>query len=224
MKSVYKNLLITTVCSIGIGALAIVPIVTSDNGYVAGFIVIPLLILVCAIALILFIAGLTTITKKVGPYLLLSSALLPLGFFGTAMTSKYFEFGAYREDPIRPIIPPIANKVIFKADATHEEVQNFWKEVLSIPTGESGEYTRPGIQSISSSLPENGREVVLFSFFENATDAQKADIRTRIEAYNPVDQYLENVDTTQQETPPPAENKDSAPKKDREPTSYRYSQ
>ena len=65
----------------------------------------------------------------------------------------------------------------------------------------SGEQTRPGIQSIGSSPPEDGHEVVLFSFFADATDDQKSDIRERIESYPPVLRYQENIDTTTPETP-----------------------
>ena len=67
--------------------------------------------------------------------------------------------------------------------------------MLSEPVGATGSRSRPGIQAVSSSPDENGYEVVMFAFFENATEEQKADIRRRIYEYEPVLQFLENVDT-----------------------------
>lgn len=127
---------------------------------------------------------------------MISSLLLPVGFFGAAITSKQYEIGAYKEQPMRPLIPPVANKVFFKKDATHDEVQAFWQQVLAEPVGESGDKSRPGIQSVSSNPDENGHEVVTFSFFDSATEEQKADIRRRISEYTPVLQFVENVATS----------------------------
>src|SRR5690242_15231875 len=112
MKPVYKNLLLTALGSLGLGALAIVPVVDSDNGYVAGFVFLPLLLLIGIVVFVLFIAGLITITKPAGPFLLLSAVLLPTGFFGGAFVAKTLELGAYREEPMIHFPPPIANKVL----------------------------------------------------------------------------------------------------------------
>ncbi|MEO7659413.1 MAG: hypothetical protein ABIV48_07345 [Pyrinomonadaceae bacterium] len=198
MKPTYKYLLNAAMVSTGAGALAIVPVVNSDNGYVAGFVFFPILIFLGIVAFVLFFAGLVTITKKSGPILLVSSLLLPAGFFGAAFISKALGLGAYREQPMGPIVPSISNKVVFKKDATHYDVQKFWSEVLSDRVGESGEKTRPGIQGMSSRPPENGHEIVVFSFFitATATETEKADVRARIQAYEPVSQFLENVDTS----------------------------
>ncbi len=43
---VLRKLLIVAAISLGLGVLAIVPVVQSDNGYVAGFIFLPMLMLV----------------------------------------------------------------------------------------------------------------------------------------------------------------------------------
>ncbi len=67
MKSIHKRLLLTTALSLSVGALAIVPVVNSDNGYVAGYVFLPLLLLVGITAFVLFFAGLLTIVKGPGP-------------------------------------------------------------------------------------------------------------------------------------------------------------
>lgn len=201
MKAVYQKLLLRAVASLGIGSVGIVPVINSDNGYVAGYVFFPILFLISIVAFILFFAGLVTITKKVGPFLLLSSILLPAGFIFTGIVAKHFELGAYRIEPMSPIIPTIANKVIFKEGTTQDDVHKFWSEVLSERVGSTGEKTRPGIQSISSNIPENGLEVITFSFFQNATDDEKADVKARIKAYEPVLQYLENVSTNSTREP-----------------------
>lgn len=191
-------LIIIAVISLTVGALAIVPVVKSENGYVGSIAFFFLFILVCIVTVILFLAGLLCLpfSKKIGISVLTSTLMLPVGFFGAAITSKHFEIGAYKEQPMRPIIPQTANKVIFKKDATHDEVQAFWREVLSEPVGETGSKSRPGIQAVASNPDENGHEVVTFAFFENATEEQKADIRRRINEYEPVLEFLEDVDTT----------------------------
>jgi len=196
MKPIYKRLTIATVVSLAAGCLGTAFVARSENGYFAGFVALPVLLVYGIVSVVLLVYGLVTITKPTGPFLLLAAVLIPAFSIGSALLAKHFEVGAYREEPMRPIVPSIANKVIFKKDATHEEVQNFWSEVLSDRVGASGKRTRPGIQGISSNPPENGHEVVTFSFFENATEAQIADVRSRILAYPPVDQYLENVDTS----------------------------
>ncbi len=219
----------TSIVSLGLGVLAIVPVVRSSNGYVAGFVFLPMLVLVAVVALVLAIAGiaLLSLRKSKGPFFILAALLIPTGFFGGATVSKHLELGAYYQEPMSPIVPDVANKVVFKREATHAEVQDFWRTVLSEPHGVSGSMTRPGVGGVSSNIPENGHEVVTFVFFNNATDEQKADIRRRIMAYPPVYQYLENVDTstvtTEAELPlnKVIDSSDRIPK--REPNKFEYS-
>ena len=212
---------LTIAVSLGFGALAIIPVVSSSNGYVAGYVFFPLLLLIAVTCLILFVVGFVFLFREnlLGLYFLAAMILLPTGFVGSAFIAKYLELGAYREEAMEPIVPAVANKVIFKKNATFDDVQKLWREVLSDPFGES-ERTRPGIQSIGSSLPVEGHEVVLFSFFTNATDVQKADVKQRILAYPPVLRYLENVDTTQTEIQTSPENGNQTPKDVRRPNKF----
>ena len=119
---------------------------------------------------------------------------LPAGFFGSANTAKLLELGAYREEPMTPIVAPIANKVLFKKDATHDEIERFKTAVIS----------HQGVGSRGDNGEENGHRVVVFEFWPDASEEQKNEIRERIKNYPPVYQYLENVDTTTPQVPSPA--------------------
>ena len=203
MKPIHKRLFATTILALSVGALAIVPVVNSDNGYVAGYVFFPLLCLIGLAAFILFVAGLVTIVKGPGPYLLLASIMLLAGFFGAAFVAKSLELGAYQEQPMRPIAEPIANKVLFKKEASHEEVERFWSHVIGYPTGPTSHWSIPGVGGGFRPGPERGHEVIVFSFRPEATEEEKDVVRERIRNYLPVYQFLENVDTRPTETPEP---------------------
>lgn len=216
MKPVYKYLLVTIVSALGLGVLAIAPVVNSDNGYVAGFVFLPLLFLIGIIAFILFFVGLVTITKKAGPYLLLSALLLPTGFFGAALIAKQLELGAYREEPMIPFTPQVANIVLFKKSATHAQIEHFLENTLSTqrPDGRGHEHL-PGVQGTGRLSPRDGHEVVDFSFFANATDDQKRYVYDRIRSSPIVYELRENVPTKDYMPPevPDASTSDTRPKK-----------
>ena len=208
MKIFYKKLFFSTVASLVTGAAMVVPIVTSENGYSAGLIMSLLILLLAGICVILFIIGFAFLFREnmIGLCFLLAMLALPTGFFGTAITAKQFELGAYREEPMTPIAGPVANKVFFKKGSTHEEIERFWTHVIGYPTNDRGGHSsHPGVRGGFRPGPENGHEVIAFEFRSDATEEEKADIRERIKNYPPVHQYLENVDTTpiQDETPPP---------------------
>ncbi len=58
MRTVYKKIILTFLISFGIGGGAILLVAKSDNGYVAGFVFLPLFILIAISSLFLFIVGL----------------------------------------------------------------------------------------------------------------------------------------------------------------------
>ena len=147
MKPTYKRLSVAALVSLGLGVLAIVPVVNSDNGYMAGYVFFPLLVLVSLVALGLFVVGLITIKAKSGPMLLLAGVLLPVGFFGAALVSKQLELGAYREDPMVPIIPEASNVVLFKNGTTEEQISAFWDETLATEREDKRGFAHlPGLQ------------------------------------------------------------------------------
>jgi hypothetical protein len=196
MKPIHKRLLVTSVIALAVGALAIVPVVTSYNGYVAGFAFLPLFVLVCCVAFVLLVAGLITITKKVGPPLLLAAALIPVGFFGAAMISKQLELGAYKEDPMVPLIPEAANIVRFKKDTTEEQISVFWNETLATEREDKRGFEHlPGLQGVARLFPRDGREVVAFSFHAGATDEQRQYVYQRVRSSPIVYELRENVST-----------------------------
>ncbi|MGB7209367.1 MAG: hypothetical protein WBD27_11950 [Pyrinomonadaceae bacterium] len=197
---------VTLVVSALVGSIPTAILASSDNGYVAGYLVLPLLVLMVVVCGGLFICSVVFIVKEkfaIGLYLLLSVFLVPTFTIGSALAAKEFAIGAYRIEPMRPMIPAIANKIVFKEGVTNGEVQHFWQNVLSKPHESGrGKMSLPGIQSIGSFPTQNGREVITFSFFENASDEQKDAIRNAIRSSPIVGEYSENVDTTTSQAPP----------------------
>lgn len=187
----FGRVILAVVLPIAVGCLFILPTITSDNGYVAGFVFLPFFILAILLSVGLLLGGLiaTGIKGRPGLWWLPAGPLLIVGFLGLAFIAKEFGWGAYREQPMIPFPPPIANRVDFKQNATHEDVEGFWTHVIGYQTDGDGAYFRPGVQSAVRS----GERTVTFAFRADATDEQKADIRVRISAYSAVERYVENV-------------------------------
>ena len=163
VRPIYKRLLITGVASLALGALGIIPVVNSENGYVAGYVYFPLILLIGFGCFVMVLAGLITMTRTEGPYLLLAAILLPVGFFGAALVSKSLELGGYREEPMRPITPPIANKVLFKSGASNEEIERFWTHVIGYPTDDrGGHWSRPGVGGAFRPGPKTLTKLLFF--------------------------------------------------------------
>jgi hypothetical protein len=120
-------------------------------------------------------------------YFFLAALLLPVSTVGSALLAKQFEIGAYKVEPMRPILPVVANKILFNRDVTREGVQDFLQKEINDPTD--------AIQSIGTGYPEDGREVVIFSFFENASEDARETDRQRILSSPKVYKIIENVDT-----------------------------
>lgn len=180
-------------------------IASSSNGYAAGFVAMPIMLLEVLICGVLAVTGFILLAKDklFGLYLLLAVVLIPGATVGSALLAKHFEIGAYRVEPIQPIIPPVANKIVFRKGVSSDEVQAFWRDVLSTPHSGGGSMSLPGVQSMSTALPEDGHEILLFSFFETATKDQKAVVRDRILTSSKVLQLKEDtaIDQTDLELP-----------------------
>jgi hypothetical protein len=191
-----KNLLLSVLLPLGLGVLAILQVINSANGYVAGFVFLPLLILIVLGTLGLFIAGaiVTGMKGRPGLWVLLSAPMLFCGFFGGAMVAKQFEIGAYREDPMIPMTPPVTNIVLFKKDITNDQMNQFWNETLSTsrPDGR-GHDNLPGLQGIGRLGDYDGHDVVEFSFFESATEEQRQYVYARVESSPYVFELRKNV-------------------------------
>ena len=115
MKAVYKKIILTFLISFGIGSGAILLVAKSDNGYVAGFVFLPLFFLIALLSLILFVVGFMLLgsTEKSAPWVLLLAVLIPANFITSGLLAKYFEIGAYREEPMVPIPNEVSNIVLF---------------------------------------------------------------------------------------------------------------
>jgi hypothetical protein len=92
-----------------------------------------------------------------------------------------------------PIIPEVADLVIlFKSDATEDQINNFWDETLSTRQG-TGSWPRPGTSGIARIGYVQGHVVVAVSFSPSATEAQREDIKSRVKSSPIVYKVMENV-------------------------------
>jgi Zn-dependent membrane protease YugP len=113
----YKLLSISSFCAVAIGCAISTVIINSENGYVGSIIVFPLLLLVSFVGFILFIIGFIVLSfdkKSLGVCLLFSAFLLPASFIASCLIAKYFEIGAYRQQPM--ISFPVAVSMIVLKD------------------------------------------------------------------------------------------------------------
>lgn len=201
MKAIYRNFIITFLISGGIGCGATYLIASSQNGYVAGFIVLPLLLLIGIVSLISFIVGFICLgTKsKSASWLLLSAFLLPASFISSALTAKYFQIGAYRQEPMVSIDAGVNNVVIFKEDITNNQINDFWEKTMSLEREDGRGYDHlPGIRTLGRDKSRNGREAIVFGFFPNATEEQRQFVFTKVKSSPIVYQLLENESLKEQ--------------------------
>jgi len=212
----FKKLLITIVISLGLGALAIVPIATSQNDYVAGYVVLPLVLLIGVVCLILFIIAIILLAKenKVGLYFLLAVLLVPTGFVCTALMAKYFEVGAYREEPMVSFPPEISNIVLFNENVTNDQVNEFLDSTMSTKQGDKGSWPLPGVHGIGSWSQIEGHQAIEFSFFDSATQEQRDYVYTLVRSSPIVFKLLEDVPTKDYMPTPELPSNDNRPKKE----------
>jgi hypothetical protein len=99
-----------------------------------------------------------------------------------------------REAEMVPIGPDVKYGLVifFRVDATHDQIESFWAEVLSYPT-QGGHWTRPGVGGILRLAAVHGHEAVAVSFFPNATEAEREDIKSRVHSSPLVYKVMENV-------------------------------
>lgn len=201
MSAVYKNLIITFLISVGIGCGAILIVASSENGYVAGFVLLPLFLFIGVASLILFIVGLVLLglKNKSAPWLLLSAFLIPASFISSGLIAKYFEIGAYYQEPMTPFSEGVNTVVVFKEGTTNEQINDFWEKTMSLERADGKGYdSLPGIQTMMQIPPRNGREAMAFGFFPSATEEQRQFVFTRVKTSPVVYQLLENESLKEQ--------------------------
>jgi hypothetical protein len=201
MSAIYRNLIITFLISVGGGCGATILIASSENGYVAGFILLPLFLFIGVASLILFIVGLIClgVKSKSAPWLLLSAILLPASFISSAMIAKYFEIGAYHQEPMIPMSDEVNNVVVFKEGTTNDQINDFWEKTMSLERADGRGYDHlPGVRVMGQDKPRNGRETMIFDFFPSATEEQQQFVFSRVKSSPIVYQLLENESLKEQ--------------------------
>ena len=96
---------ITAAASAGVAMVPIAIFASAENGYIAGYLVLPVLFLMVAIFIFLGITAVIFIAKEkfaIALYLFVSIILVPAFAYGWALTAAHFEIGAYRVEPVRP--------------------------------------------------------------------------------------------------------------------------
>lgn len=205
MTTIYRNFIITFLASVAIGCGATYLIASSENGYVAGYIVLPLFLFFGVISLILVVVGLICLAAKsdVAPWLLLSAFLLPASFLSSALIAKHFELGAYHQEPMIPIPSGISSVVVFKEGTTNDQINEFWKKTMSIEREDGRGYAHlPGVRDMGQDKPRNGQQTVIFGFFPSATEEQRQFVFSRVRSSPIVYQLLENVSLEEQKAIP----------------------
>ena len=99
----YKLLGVSAFCASAIGFAASTLIINSENGYIGSMVFFPIFLLVSFAGFILFIISLISFTlnkMNLGICLLSSAFLLPVSFISSCLIAKYFEIGAYRQEPM----------------------------------------------------------------------------------------------------------------------------
>lgn len=195
MKAVYKKILLTFLISFGIGGGAILLVVRSDNGYTAGFVFLPLFFSIALLSLILFVVGFILLgsKEKFAPWVLLSAVLIPACFLSSSLAAKYFEIGAYREEPMVSLIDEVSNIVVFKEGTTNDEIKDFWNHTLSVERADGRGYELLyGIRTMTKIQSRNENAAMTFGFFPNATEEQKQIVFAKVKSSPVVYQLLEN--------------------------------
>lgn len=104
--------------------------------------------------------------------------------------------GRPADSDLRPIGPEVRASLViyFKSGATQEQISSFTKEVLSRPHPEGrGHYQPVGVQSLLRVRAVQGHEGIAITFFPNATDEQRQNLRDAVNASPVVYKVLENV-------------------------------
>jgi len=99
-----------------------------------------------------------------------------------------------REAEMIPIGPDVKYSLVifFKVDATRDQIEHFWNEVLSYPK-QGGHWPRPGVGDILRLSAVQGHEAVAVSYKSNATETDREDIKSRIRSSPIVYKVMQDV-------------------------------
>ena len=190
-RSQFITLAIATLVSISIGLIAAHMVASEPHTYVAVYTWFGLLLTGSILILCLLIVSLILLIvreTKVSLLLMVCSVLLAGSYLiGFAVMQK-IGWTNFNEEMISiipeneemtSIIPEATDLiVIFRTDASHEQIQNFWNETLSTwRAQESG--ASSGVRGIARIPSIQGHGAIAVSFFPNASEAQREEVKAR---------------------------------------------
>ena len=84
--------------------------------------------------------------------------------------------------------------VYFKTDATQQQIDDFWNNVLSYPDPKGGgRLLRPGVGRLSRVQPVEGHEGIAVIFYWDTANSERAELRRLIDASPMVFTVLKDV-------------------------------
>jgi len=95
-----------------------------------------------------------------------------------------------------PIGPDVTADLIvyFKTEATHDQIEWFWQNVISYPDPNGRGYAhRPGVGTVGRVDSVENHEGISINFFSNATEAELAQLRRGFDESPIVFTVLENI-------------------------------
>ena len=107
------------------------------------------------------------------------------------------------DERMYPIGPEVTADLIvyFKTEATHDQIQDFWQNVVAYPRADGrGNSHRPGVGRVARVDSVENHEGISVNFFSNATEVERAQLRRSIDASPIVFTVLENIASTEVKT------------------------
>lgn len=199
----YFAFALVALIAVTLGATGAIILANETSGYLAGYTWIALMLVGVPLVFgLLFLGALLNLSSKTRLFGILSimgAILIVVSSIATFKVLDALGRVRYKHEQMVPIVPEVADLVIyFKPEATHDQIENFWEETLSTRQ-EKGHWYRPGISGILRRFPVQGHEVIVVSFSQSATEAQREDIRLRVRSSPIVYKMKENVPTDQTE-------------------------
>lgn len=188
---------IVALAAISLGFTGAKILANETIGYVAGYTWFALMVIGVPLVLGLLVAG--TIlnffsrTRWLGILVIVAAALIVASSFTSFKVLDVLGMVRYKHEEMIPLTPTVAQLVIFlKTGATHDEFESFWDETLSSKQG-TGHWPHPEIRDLINHGAVDGHEVIVVGFFPNATDAERAKIKSLVASSPLVYKFVENV-------------------------------
>jgi hypothetical protein len=184
--------------SVGLGFTGAKILANETVGYLAGYTWFGLMLIGVPLVLSLLVIGaiLSFIprTRWPGALAIIAATLIMASSFASFKILDAFGQVLYKHEQMVPIGPDAKHELVifFKPGTTHDQIERFWAEVLSYPT-QGGHWTRPGISGILRLFPIQGYEAVGVTFFPNATQAQREEIKSKVHASPIVYKVMEDM-------------------------------